>query len=370
MRNNKLHIITYVVVLITLGAYYGYTAVTGESLINVQNPNYSGVVSGVRVKDAGNIGDRQTAGIVPNGLMVFDNLSSHWHKARGTRGRGLLVDVSGINSTVPVTLGNFTSNVRASQSGTWTNNVKQSNYSTLNGRMYQGGNWVNSVKQSNYTTLNSRVFQGGTWNLNNISGTVSLPTGASTSTLQTTGNLSLSSIDGKITTTVNGIKVDSFMAYSSAMDGHDRTIGRKADTAVTDSTTTNTLMSFLKGLVKIFADIWNDAANAIRVVLTNSTGTEIGTVANPVRVEFASSSFKNVTGTTTTSFINRDFGFTSRSILFTNDGAGTIQISFNNGTTIHGNIKASETLTFDGLAKQRLAVKSAPGGNAFRWWAW
>lgn len=35
-----------------------------------------------------------------------------------------------------------------------------------------------------------------------------LPTGASTSALQTTGNTSLSSIDGKITTTANGVKVD------------------------------------------------------------------------------------------------------------------------------------------------------------------
>ena len=66
-------------------------------------------------------------------------------------------------------------------------------------------------------------------NINNISGTVSLPTGAATSANQTseltkldtlhtdlvviegkqdTGNTSLSSIDGKITTTTNGIKVD------------------------------------------------------------------------------------------------------------------------------------------------------------------
>lgn len=35
-----------------------------------------------------------------------------------------------------------------------------------------------------------------------------LPSGASTSALQTTGNTSLSSIDGKLTTTVNGLKVD------------------------------------------------------------------------------------------------------------------------------------------------------------------
>jgi hypothetical protein len=42
--------------------------------------------------------------------------------------------------------------------------------------------------------------QSGTWNINNVSGTVSLPTGASTEAKQDTGNTSLSSIDGKLGT--------------------------------------------------------------------------------------------------------------------------------------------------------------------------
>jgi hypothetical protein len=41
------------------------------------------------------------------------------------------------------------------------------------------------------------VTQSGVWNVTNISGTVSLPTGAATSALQTTGNTSLASIDTK-----------------------------------------------------------------------------------------------------------------------------------------------------------------------------
>jgi len=43
------------------------------------------------------------------------------------------------------------------------------------------------------------AVQSGTWNINNISGTISLPTGASTSALQTTGNTSLSSILSALT---------------------------------------------------------------------------------------------------------------------------------------------------------------------------
>lgn len=44
---------------------------------------------------------------------------------------------------------------------------------------------------------NVLATQSGTWNITNVSGTVSLPTGASTSALQTTGNTSLASIDTK-----------------------------------------------------------------------------------------------------------------------------------------------------------------------------
>lgn len=55
---------------------------------------------------------------------------------------------------------------------------------------------------SNQTAL--PVSQSGTWNVTNISGTVSLPTGASTSALQTSGNASLSSIDGKVPALVSG----------------------------------------------------------------------------------------------------------------------------------------------------------------------
>ena len=40
--------------------------------------------------------------------------------------------------------------------------------------------------------------QSGTWDIDNITGTVSLPTGASTSAKQDTGNTSLASIDGKL----------------------------------------------------------------------------------------------------------------------------------------------------------------------------
>lgn len=59
----------------------------------------------------------------------------------------------------------------------------------------QSGSWTVS------TSGTTAVTQSGTWNINNVSGTVSLPTGASTSALQTTGNSSLSTIAGAVSGT-------------------------------------------------------------------------------------------------------------------------------------------------------------------------
>ncbi len=52
--------------------------------------------------------------------------------------------------------------------------------------------------------------QSGTWNINDITGAITLPTGASTSALQTAGNASLASIDSKLTSplTVTGPLTD------------------------------------------------------------------------------------------------------------------------------------------------------------------
>lgn len=62
-----------------------------------------------------------------------------------------------------------------------------------------------TVQQATGTNLHAVVDSGtvaatqsGTWNINDISGTISLPTGAATSANQSTANSSLSSIDGKL----------------------------------------------------------------------------------------------------------------------------------------------------------------------------
>ena len=73
----------------------------------------------------------------------------------------------------------------ASSSGT------DGDYSTLNTDS-SGRLWVNASGAA------VPASQSGTWNITNVSGTVSLPTGAATSANQTTANTSLFSIDGKL----------------------------------------------------------------------------------------------------------------------------------------------------------------------------
>ena len=69
-----------------------------------------------------------------------------------------------------------------------------------------------NVNVSNATLA---VTQSGTFNITNISGTVSLPTGASTATLQTTGNTSLNSIDTKTPSLSSGrVPVESNLVQS------------------------------------------------------------------------------------------------------------------------------------------------------------
>jgi hypothetical protein len=78
--------------------------------------------------------------------------------------------------------------------------VKQSDGSQKTQIVDGSGNVIASTSNAlniNITNSSLAVTQSGNWDIRNISGTVSLPTGASTSSLQTTGNTSLNSIDTK-----------------------------------------------------------------------------------------------------------------------------------------------------------------------------
>jgi hypothetical protein len=76
------------------------------------------------------------------------------------------------------------------------------------------------------------VSQSGTWNINNVSGTVSLPTGASTAANQATANASLSSIDTKLTSQATAARQDTGNASLASIDaGTPAALGQAAMSA-------------------------------------------------------------------------------------------------------------------------------------------
>lgn len=102
--------------------------------------------------------------------------------------------VTGIGS-IRVTIASDTT----SNTNVWNDNIKQINGVTPlmgNGVTGTGSQRVTIASDNTAFTVNSA--QSGAWNITNVSGTISLPTGASTSANQTTQIASLSSIDGKL----------------------------------------------------------------------------------------------------------------------------------------------------------------------------
>lgn len=104
MKRHTDKIIATILAIIAVSVWAGpvYTAVSGEVLMNVQNPSVSGtVLAPVRLKDGGSIGDNITAGIMPTGLMLHDG--TNWDKVPGTTANGIDVDVTRITGTLTIT---------------------------------------------------------------------------------------------------------------------------------------------------------------------------------------------------------------------------------------------------------------------------
>lgn len=102
--------------------------------------------------------------------------------------------------------------------------------------------------------------QSGTWNVNNISGTVSLPTGAATAVNQSTEIASLQIIDNLVHT--NNAALNSGVPLMGQMD----------DTSTVAATEDNVSVTRIT------------AQRALHVNIRNASGTELGVSANPVVV--------------------------------------------------------------------------------------
>ena len=124
--------------------------------------------------------------------------------------------------------------------------------------------------------------QSGTWDVTNVSGVVSLPTGASTSALQTTGNSSLSSIDTKTPALVTGrIPVDG-SAVTQPISAASLPLPAGAATQAT-----------LSSIDAKFSALGQNTMSASTPVVLSSNHSDIS-------VKNKSSSFSNITTTGTT----------------------------------------------------------------------
>lgn len=97
----KKFIIGFLIAIVSTSISYktpAMAAPSGEVLISVQDSTTTGsLIRARRVKDAGNIADNQTSGLLATGLMYFDG--TDWDKATGSA-LGLDVNIAGITGAL------------------------------------------------------------------------------------------------------------------------------------------------------------------------------------------------------------------------------------------------------------------------------
>lgn len=122
----------------------------------------------------------------------------------------------------------------------------------------------NDVVVTNAGTFAVQAAQQGTWNVTNISGTVSLPTGAATAALQTTGNTSLSTLAGAVAGSevqVDIVTIPTVTVQATNLDVRDLS-------SVSDSITVHGDVGVIDQL-----DLTN--SNPVTVAIVDSSGDQI-----------------------------------------------------------------------------------------------
>lgn len=189
--------------------------------------------------------------------------------------------------------------VSASQSGTW-------NINNISGTISLPTGASTSAKQPAIGTAGTAsadilTVQGiasmtpilatlsGTNNINNISGTISLPTGASTSSNQTSGTQKTQIVDGSgnvVASTTNSLNVNCSNCSTAPASSPDEAAFTAGTSVLAPgggffqtSPTSNPLTNGQQGM-------WQLTANRAGFVnLRNASGTEIGTAGTPLRVD-------------------------------------------------------------------------------------
>ena len=193
--------------------------------------------------------------------------------------------------------------------------------------------------------------QSGTWDVTNVSGVVSLPTGASTSALQTTGNSSLSSIDTKTPALVTGrVPVDG-SAVTQPISAASLPLPAGAATQAT-----------LSSIDAKFSTLGQNTMSASTPVVLSSNHSDIS-------VKNKSSSFSNITTTGTTTIKSGEGIF--RRLVINTKGVSSNTFTIYDNTAGSGTVIATvDTVNSTGSLEYGLAfstgltIVSAAGTSA------
>lgn len=193
--------------------------------------------------------------------------------------------------------------------------------------------------------------QSGTWNITNVSGVVSLPTGASTAANQTTGNSSLSSIDTKTPALVTGrVPVDG-SAVTQPISAASLPLPAGAATQAT-----------LSSIDAKFSTLGQNTMSASTPVVLSSNHSDIS-------VKNKSSSFSNITTTGTTTIKSGEGIF--RRLVINTKGVSSNTFTIYDNTAGSGTVIATvDTVNSTGSLEYGLAfstgltIVSASGTSA------
>lgn len=241
---------------------------------------------------------------LPTGASTEATLSTRLADATFTARINTLGQKTMANST-PVVLASDQSVIPVSQSGTWNiNNISgtislpsgAATEATLSTRLADATftGRINTLGQK--TMANSTpivissdqsaipVSQSGTWNLNNISGTVSLPTGASTSANQTNGSQKTQVVDGSgnvIGSTSNALdeNVKSWLGSTAPTVGQ-KTMANSVPVVVSsDQTSFKTLLDIAaSGTINALNGAVTGTINGVGSCVFELTGTFVATL--------------------------------------------------------------------------------------------
>jgi hypothetical protein len=173
-----------------------------------------------------------------------------------------------------------------------------------------GGNAVTTtvpvsgtVTVTNGGTFPVQAAQSGTWDINDITGTISLPTGAATAANQTNASQKTQIVDGSgnvISSTSNNLNVQCANCSGSGASATDEasftagsSVFAPAGGFYQTTATSNPLTNGQQGFVQMTAQ------RALFSNLRDSSGTEIGTGSDPIRVDPTGSTTQPVSGTVT-----------------------------------------------------------------------